>query len=107
MLKQVEVLQLTRDAVSELMAQGYSGSTETDISTLPLSDLVEFGTTLVNGQGATVSNEMWCKTLVGVMARFIVDNRRLKLAIPKMYKTSYEWGGFVEMVKFEIGRAHV
>lgn len=106
MLKQVEVLQLTRDAVSELIAQGYSGSTETDIGTLPLSDLVEFGTTLVNGQGATVSNEMWCKTLVGVMARFIVDNRRLKLAIPKMFKTSYEWGGFVEMVKFDLAKVY-
>lgn len=106
MLKRVEVLQVTQDAVSELMAHGWCGSTETDISTLPLGDLVEFGTTLVNGQGAIISNSLWTETLIGVLARFIVDNRKLELHIPKMFKTSYEWGGFIEMVKFDLAEVY-
>lgn len=106
MLNKVDVLQVTRDAVSELVAAGYSGSTETDIGTLPLADLVEFGTTLQNGQGATIGQELWTGTLIGVLARFLVDLRKIELEIPKMFKTSYEWGGFIEMVKFDLVKVY-
>lgn len=101
MLTKVEVTQLTRDAVSELMGLGYDSSTETDLNTLPLSDLVEFGRT-ANNNGATIPNELWYKTLVGKCARFLVESRKLKLHIPKMFKTAYEWGGFIEWVNFEL-----
>lgn len=106
MLTKVEVLQVTRDAVAELTASGYAGSTEVDIDTLPLADLVEFGTNLVSGSGATIGNELWTQTLIGTMAKFIVENRRLRLQIPKIFKTSYEWGGFVEIVKFDLATVY-
>lgn len=106
MLTKVEVLQLTQDAVAELTASGYCGSTEVDINTLPLADLVEFGTNLVSGSGVTISNELWTRTLVGVMAKFLVENRKLKLQIPKIFKTSYEWGGFIEIVKFDLATVY-
>ena len=105
MLEKKEIIQITRDAVSELMGMGYDGSTETELAALSLADLVEFGKTATNGSTA-ISNELWYKTLIGKCARFFVEGRRLNLHIPQIFKTSYEWGGFVEFVTFNLASVY-
>ena len=105
MLEKKEIVQITRDAVSELMGMGYDGSTQDDLAALSLSDLVEFGKTASNN-GTTITNELWYKTLIGKCARFFVESRRLTLHIPQIFKTSYEWGGFVEFVTFNLATVY-
>lgn len=105
MLEKKEIIQITRDAVSELMGMGYDGSTQDDLAALSLSDLVEFGKTASNN-GTTITNELWYKTLIGKCARFFVESRRLTLHIPQIFKTSYEWGGFVEFVTFNLATVY-
>ena len=101
MLKKVEILQVTRDAVSELMGDNYDSSTKDSIATLPLSDLIDFGVNTV-GINTTIPNDMWMKVLCGKCAEFIVENRKLELDLPQIFKTSFEWGGFIEVVKFDL-----
>lgn len=105
MLEKVEILQVTRDAVSELMGYGWDGSTETDIGALDLSALVEFGTTLTK-DGATISTELWNNTLIGKCAKFIVESRKFKNSFPKIFRTNYEWGGFIEKAKFDLATVY-
>lgn len=106
MLDKKDILQITRDAVSELIGMGYDSSTETDIGTLDLSKLVEFGTTLTKGEGVTVTNELWNNTLIGKCAKFVVETRRFKSEFPRIFKTNYEWGGFIEKVKFDLAEIY-
>lgn len=101
MLNKVEIIQITRDAVSELMGMGYDNSITDSISTLDLSKLVEFGSKATNGT-TTITNDLWFKTLCGKCAKFLVESRKMSLHIPKIFKTSYEWGGFIEVVTFEL-----
>lgn len=105
MLEKKEIIQITRDAVSELMGMGYDGSNETELAALSLADLVEFGKTATNGTTA-ITNELWYKTLIGKCARFFVESRKLNLHIPQIFKTSYEWGGFVEFVTFNLASVY-
>lgn len=105
MLEKKEIIDITRNAVSELMGMGYDGSNKTELSALSLADLVEFGKTATNGSTA-ITNELWYKTLIGKCARFFVESRRLNLHIPQIFKTSYEWGGFVEFVTFNLASVY-
>lgn len=101
MLNKQDIIQITRDSVSELIGMGYDGSTEVDLGALDLSRLIEFGTTL-SKDGNTITNELWNNTLIGKCAKFIVDTRKFKTEFPRIFKTNYEWGGFVEKVKFDL-----
>lgn len=100
-MKYVDIVNLTRDIVGELGGFEFdkeSGETrKSNLDTLPLADLLDFGRH-VNANGTTISTDNFYKALIDRLGRLEIENRKYSVEIPSIYKSIFEWGGFLERV---------
>lgn len=108
-MKYVDIVNLTRDIVGELGGFEFdkeSGETrKTNLDTLALGDLLDFGRH-VNANGTTISTDNFYKALIDRLGRLEIENRKLSVEIPSIYKSTFEWGGFLERVYINLANIY-
>ena len=102
-----QILDVTNSAISQMMNYGYNGSTDLTLTALTDTDIVELGNNLVINSSTLESSEsplgdIFFKALLNQIGQVLIDTREYQTVLPKLYKTTTEWGLAMESVKIDL-----
>lgn len=104
----VDALQITRDAVAQVMGVDYMGAIDPDtqepisnkaFSGLDSQALADIGKDVTGDDKIASLNN----GLIAVIGRHIIEKRLYTSRIPSIYVESYDWGGFLERTRVGLG----
>lgn len=101
------VIDVTKAAVSQLIAKGYSGLPDTDAEMTYLDDqyIVDLGEALtLTGDDFAINSpaDIMFKALLSQIGKVVIDNRSYVAQLPSLFVDPMNWGLFREQVLIEL-----
>lgn len=103
-----EVVNVTKAAISQLIAKGYMSADDTLANLTALDDqyIVDLGKKLeINSDGDFSLNtpaDVMFKSLLSQIGKIIIDNRSYVAALPSLYVDTVNWGLMTEMIRVDL-----
>lgn len=105
------VVNVTKEAIAQLVNSGYSGVTETGLDKLDAQYIVDLGKKLeVDSNGDLTTNspaDIFFKALLSQMGKIVVDSRSYVSDLPSLYVDVVNWGLFRENILIELSDVFV
>lgn len=93
---------VTIEAVSQVLGADYmTADDDGTIVALDNAKLVDIGTSIENMESGV---ENFTKALIDQLAKIYIISDRYKADLPDIFVDSFEWGGFVECVQFNLSK---
>lgn len=101
------VVDVTKAAISQLVAKGYSGLPDTDAEITYLDDqyIVDLGEALtLTGDDFAINSpaDIFFKALLSQIGKVVIDNRSYVAQLPSLFVDTMNWGLFREQVLIEL-----
>ena len=93
----INIVDLTKKAVAQTLGAEYMGQSP-NIASLEAGNLVDVGKDILNAEKGV---DNFCKALIDVVGKIEFENWMYEPEIKSIYHDSWEWGAFLERVKFE------
>lgn len=93
----VNVVDVTKKALAQTLGTTYMAN-EATISAIESGKLIDIGRDVLNAEKGV---DNFCKALIDVVGKIEFANWMYEPEIKSIYKDSWEWGAFLERVKFE------
>ena len=94
-----QIKNLTMNAIAQTLGAGYMTQEDGSIAPLDDSKLVDVGKALENIENGV---ENFAKSLLDQLAKMYVVSDAYKNDLPDIFVDSFEWGGFIEVVNFDL-----
>ena len=93
----INIVDLTKKAVAQTLGSEYMEQSP-NIASLEAGKLVDVGKDILNAEKGV---DNFCKALIDVVGKIEFENWMYEPEIKSIYHDSWEWGAFLERVKFE------
>lgn len=97
-MKVENVVEITKKAVAQTMGIDYQSESAT-LSAIETGKLIDVGRDIADMEKGY---DTYCKALIDVIGKYEFDVFNYDSEIKSLYKDAFEWGAFVERVKFNI-----
>lgn len=105
MYSTTNTLNVTKSAINQLIAGGYMGESDTELTALNDQFIVDLGGKLNIQDGDITNNtpaDIFFKALMSQMGKIVVDTRSYVAQLPKLYVDPVNWGLFQEHITIEL-----
>lgn len=96
-MKFVDVVTVVQNAVAQAMGSEYMSKLG-DLSSLDSYKLVELGKDVLD----TGTVDTYTKSLLSQLGKMFIDSRKYEGEMPSIFIDSFEWGGYIERVGFDL-----
>lgn len=95
-------LDVTKSAISQLIAKGYMGEADGNITALDNQYIVDLGKKLIADSDGAITEkspaDIFFKALLSQMGRIVIDTRSYVAELPSLYVDPINWGLFTEHI---------
>lgn len=96
-MKFVDVVTVVQNAVAQAMGSDYMAKVG-DLANLDSYKLVELGKDVLD----TGTVDTYTKSLLSQLGKMFIDSRKYEGEMPSIFIDSFEWGGYIERVGFDL-----
>ena len=96
-MKFVDVVTVVQNAVAQAMGKEYMSKLG-DLASLDSYKLVELGKDVLD----TGTVDTYTKSLLSQLGKMFIDSRKYEGEMPSIFIDSFEWGGYIERVGFDL-----
>lgn len=96
-MKFVDVVTVVQNAVAQAMGSDYMAKVG-DLAKLDSYKLVELGKDVLD----TGTVDTYTKSLLSQLGKMFIDSRKYEGEMPSIFIDSFEWGGYIERVGFDL-----
>ena len=96
-MKFVDVVTVVQNAVAQAMGSEYMSKLG-DLASLDSYKLVELGKDVLD----TGTVDTYTKSLLSQLGKMFIDSRKYEGEMPSIFIDSFEWGGYIERVGFDL-----
>lgn len=96
------VLDVTKSAISQLVAKGYMDQPTKELEALDSQYIVDLGEKIMVEDGSITVNspaDIFFKALISQIGKIVIDNRSYVAQLPSLFVDPVQWGLFSEMIQ--------
>lgn len=104
-------LNVTKAAISQLIAKGFMDEADGDIKALDSQYIVDLGEKISAASDGTITEnsaaDIFFKALMSQLGKIVIDTRSYVAELPKLYVDPVNWGLFTEQIMIGLSDVHI